>query len=124
MPCWMSANSMLLKTVVDGDPIVMKSMSDFDRILGTIEQPMREPDALVIGKLRVIDISPTNQPIQTENNFAWQKWYWSVIHEKHKGEGSVEGTEIIEFYSIFIIHFASNFSFLFLKLPSCLSDTY
>lgn len=58
--CWMSANSILIKANVDGDPIMIKSIADFDKILGTSEQSISEPNALVSGKRRIVDTSPTN----------------------------------------------------------------
>lgn len=57
--CWMSANSVLIKTSNDGDPMAIKSMVDFDKILGVSTQALKEPNAVVVGKRRMVEISPT-----------------------------------------------------------------
>lgn len=57
--CWMSANCVLVKITSDGDPITVKSMSDFDRILGAQVSLLNEPSSMVVGKRRIEEISPT-----------------------------------------------------------------
>lgn len=57
--CWMSANSILVKVTDDGAPIMIKSMPDFDKILGESDLQVSEPSALAGGKRRIVDVSPT-----------------------------------------------------------------
>lgn len=58
--CWMSANSLLVKTNADAEPIAVKSMSDFDEILGPAEVE-NEPTFTASVKRRINDISPSNK---------------------------------------------------------------
>lgn len=59
--CWMSANSILVKTAADADPIAIKSMSDFDKILGTSEMESSLPTSAPAIKRRIEDESPSNK---------------------------------------------------------------
>lgn len=57
--CWMSSNCVLVKFTTDGDPVMIKSMSDFDRILETSIPLLEEPSSMVVGKRRMDETSPT-----------------------------------------------------------------
>lgn len=57
--CWMSANSVLIKATNESDPVMIKSMSDFDKIWGVVDLPISEPNAVATGKRRMNDSSPT-----------------------------------------------------------------
>lgn len=56
--CWMPANSLLIKVTNESEPLMVKSMSDFDKILGQSDTPLNEPASFVAGKRRSNEISP------------------------------------------------------------------
>lgn len=55
--CWMSAVSILVKITLDGEPIAIKSMEDFDGILGKSDA-LEEPIVTPLGKRRISETSP------------------------------------------------------------------
>lgn len=62
--CWMSANSIMVKIATDARPISVKSMSDFDKLLGPDDGssilPVAATTATVSSKRRIDDDSPSN----------------------------------------------------------------
>lgn len=64
---WMSANSLLVKVNNESDPVMIKSMSDFEKILGQSETSVNEPASIAVGKRRSNEISPSINETQPKS---------------------------------------------------------